>query len=138
MPTHTSDIPLTFSATDKAMIDAYRALSIFRPEGLKGFRQFMEENYATDELAEIDSAMLAIEAALPVWVLMSILPAYTKIRYEFCGRTMEGQIREGAWGLYYSSRGNVYPRRVTTTNGFEFWFAPDTEVAAIEILERAK
>lgn len=135
--THSSEIAMQFSPTDEALIDAYCALKIFTEDPGDGWRYMIETNQPKT-LAQAEAALLAIESALSIPVLATILPAYTKVRYTVNGSTCEGQLRDGAWGLHRRSRTAVTPRRVTTTMGWEFWFSPELTFDAFEILERAK
>lgn len=134
--THASDIAMKFTDTEKALIDAYCAIKILTEDNGLGIRYVLAEN-SPQTLVQTDAALLTIESALSVPVLMTILPAYTKVRYTVNGSTCEGQTRDGAWGLNYKTR-TVYPRRVTTTMGWEFWFAPELTFTAFEITERTK
>lgn len=132
----TDETPIILTAEHKAMIDAYKALDTFVNGPNWSYLAANEYQVLQPDIDEARAVMERIEKALPVHVLLTILPAYTKVRYKIDGRDGAGQTREGAWGLHYDSRSAVYPRRITTTMGFELWIGPDTLVTDFEITER--
>ena len=73
-------------------------------------------------------------------LLVTVLPTYTKVRFATDrsrpGDVSEGQIRDGAWGLF-PDRNGATERRITTTGptgGWEFFVNTDTVFTYFEVV----
>lgn len=123
-----------------ALVTAYKALLVLDKGGLLDF--IAEKAYDPQAAAQAREAIETIENAMSPNLLCTVLPGYTKVKFatdrsrdsEF----IEGQLRDGAWG-FYSERGEQsLQRRITTTNGFEFFVTPETVFTFFQITERGK
>jgi len=121
-----------------ALVTALRALMVL-DQG--GYLAYIAEEMRDPKAAEqADEAIAAIEAGMSPNLLATVLPAYTKVRFATDrsreGEFIEGQTREGAWGLYPDRGQQALERRITTTRGFEFFVTPETVFTSFEITER--
>ena len=58
------------------------------------------------------------------------------MRHDRPDEFIEGQLRDSAWGLFPERNGST-ERRITTTNGFEFFVDSTVVFTFFEITERA-
>jgi hypothetical protein len=121
-----------------ALVIALRALMVL-DQG--GYLAYIAEEMCDPKAAEqTRGAITAIERGMSPNLLITVLPAYTKVRFQTDlsreGEFIEGQTREGAWGLYPDRGQQALERRITTTRGFEFFVTPETVFTSFEITER--
>lgn len=132
--------PVESTPARKALVEAYKALSVLDQGGLLDF--IAEKAFDAKAAEQARDAIATIEACMSPNLLCTILPAYTKVRFTTVASpdtAMEGLIREGAWGLYPDRGEQSLERRITTTGthgGWEFFVNPDTEFTFFEIVER--
>lgn len=143
MPTITQLPPVESPQARRAIVTAYRALSMLDQGGLLDF--IAKEAYDPQAAEQARAALDTLERSMSPNLLVTVLPAYTKVRWAAepgnPDEWIEGLIRDGAWGLYPDERGETATeRRITTTGihgGWEFFVNLDTVFTAFEIVERA-
>lgn len=140
MDTQTREVlaPVESDQARLALVTALRALMVLDQGGLLDFiTEYAHDAKAADQARE---GITAIEAGMSANLLATVLPAYSKVRFATDrsreGEFIEGQIREGAWGLYPDRGQQALERRITTTNGFEFFVTPETVFTHFEVTER--
>lgn len=121
-----------------ALVTALRALMVLDQQG---YLTYIADEMCDPKAAEqANEAIEAIEAGMSPNLLCTVLVAYTKVRFATDrsreGEFIEGQLREGAWGLYPDRGEQALERRITTTNGFEFFVTPETVFTHFEVTER--
>ncbi len=127
--------PVESPQARKAIVGMYRALLILEDNGV------LEEVEALlpDVVGKARDAVIAAEAGMSPNLLCTVLPTYTKVRFQTDrsrdGEFIEGQMRDGAWGLFPEVP-NAGERRITTTSGFEFFVTPETVFTNFEVIER--
>lgn len=129
--------PLESNEARFALVTAYKALRVL-DEG--GYLAYVAEALYDPKAAEqADAAIKTIEACMSPNLLATVLPAYTKVRFATDrsreGEFIEGQLRDGAWGLYPEQRRQALERRITTTSGFEFFVLPETVFTHFEVID---
>jgi len=121
-----------------ALVEAYKAIGVLDE---MGYLDYLAEQFGDVKAVEqARAARDAVLAGMSPNLLVTVLPAYTKVRFatdrNIDGQTQEGLLRDGAWGLY-TDRSNSTERRITT-NGWEFFVNLETEFTYFEILEIGK
>ena len=121
-----------------ALVEAYKAIGVLDE---MGYLDYLAEQFGDVKAVEqARAARDAVLAGMSPNLLVTVLPAYTKVRFatdrNIDGQTQEGLLRDGAWGLY-TDRSNSTERRITT-NGWEFFVNLDTVFTYFEILEIGK
>lgn len=110
-----------------ALVEAYRGLL----DALKAAND-------VKTIEQIRKAIVAIEDNMSPNLLVTVLPAYSKVRFatDQCppGKVSEGIVRDGAWGLY-PDRAGATDRRITT-DGLEFFANRETVFTFFEVIER--
>jgi hypothetical protein len=116
--------PIESPQARHALVETYKALKVLDESGLLDF---------------IEEAITAIETSMSPNLACTILPTYTKVRFQTDrsrdDEFIEGQLREGAWGLNPERGQQALERRITTTSGFEFFVTPETVFTYFEIVE---
>jgi len=129
--------PLESNQARIALVTAYRALLALEEGGLLDF--IAEQAFDTKATEQAREAIEALERGMSPNLLATVLPAYTKVRFATDrsreGEYIEGRIREGAWGLFPDRGESATERRITTTNGFEFFVNRETVFTYFVILE---
>ena len=130
--------PLESNQARLGIVAAYKALRVLDEGGLLDF--ITEYGGDPKSAEQARDAIEALERGMSPNLLVTVLPAYTKVRFATDrsreGEYMEGQIREGAWGLFPDRGEQATERRITTTNGFEFFANRETVFTYFVILER--
>ena len=131
--------PVESPAVRAALVGAYKALLVLCDP---------EHGSATTGIGDIDpqsikqgqEAIMRIESSMSPNLLCTVLETYTKVRFQTDTglRPVEGQIREGAWGLNPERGQQALERRITCDVGFEFFVTPDTVFTSFEVLERGR
>jgi len=138
--TATNIAPVESDQARVALVEAYKALLVLEEGGLLDF--IAENAYDPQAAKQAREAIDALEEGMSPNLLCTVLPAYTKVKFATDrsreGEYIEGQLRDGAWGLYPQDRSYADERRITTTNGFEFFVTPETAFTFFQILERGK
>lgn len=118
-----------------ALVEAYKALLVLREGHLLDF--LAEQAHDPMVRAQCLDAISTIEDSMSPNLLVTVLPAYTKVRFATdlsrAGHVSEGLVREGAWGLH-PTRSDSTTRRITT-EGWEFFVTPETNFVYFEVVE---
>jgi hypothetical protein len=128
--------PTESPAAREAIVEGYRALLTLKSDG---YLAHIAETLNSTTARVCDEAIAAIEDNMSPNLLATVLPAYTRVRFATDrspnGNTIDGQLRDGAWGLY-PDRNGATERRITTTGGWEFFLDHSTVFTYFEVLER--
>ena len=137
MTTTTALPPVESDSARIALVEGYKALRVLDEAGYLAY--IAEALHDPNAAEQADEAIAAIERGMSPNLLCTVLPAYTKVRFQTdrsrSDEFIEGQLRDGAWGLH-PDRSDSTERRITTTNGFEFFVTPETVFTFFEITER--
>lgn len=129
--------PVETPEARKAIVEMYRALLVLDKGDLLDF--IAESAFDPKAAEQCREAIASAEALMSPNLLLTVIETYTMVRFTLAdvpGRTLEGQTREGAWGLYPDRGEQAITRRLTMTSGMEFFVTPETEFASFEVLSR--
>lgn len=118
-------------------MEAYKALKVL--EGGGHLAYIAKTLHDPEAVEQAMRAIATVETLMSPNLLCTVLPAYTKVRFQTDrsreDEFIEGQLRDGAWGLH-PERTDSTERRITTTSGFEFFVTPETVFTFFEVVER--
>lgn len=128
--------PVESDAARVALVEAYKALRVLDESGSLAY--IAEALRDIKAVEQADAAIATIEDNMSPNLLVTVLPAYSKVRFATDrsrpGEVSEGIVRDGAWGLHPERTGST-ERRITT-NGWEFFVDRSTVFTFFEVTER--